>query len=224
MRRAVRALVFAAVVTPFVLLAAVPLAMAQPADDTAAADAMRALGRNTDPTYMLGELDKPAYCQRRYGLAAAGFDYPTQAFYCRTQTGWIKIPTGPACEEQFGRGAFPDNMGDKCYRLGGADPGENVPRVQSGTLTRIEPGTVDKPFDNAGNDAAPPTKYGPEAIRNAPAAAMARPGVADAPVAGQAGPLGAFNKLPVFIRVLIAGGGAMLIGVWAGGFAVRFMP
>lgn len=193
--------------------------LATPADN--GADAMTALGRNIDETHMLGELDKPAYCRNRYGIAEAGFDYPTQAYYCRTAERWIRVAAGEACVQQFGPGAFSDPRGDRCYRLGGQDPGPNVPRVQSGPVIRIERGTVDKPFDDA--NPPPVAVMTPDQFRSTKEAGVEREGVADRPAAGDKGPLAAFNGLPLFGKVLV-GGTFVVVAMWAGGFAMRLKP
>jgi len=193
--------------------------LATPADN--GADAMTALGRNLDTTYMLGELDKPAYCKNRYGIAEAGFDYATQAFYCRTAERWVRVMSGEGCVQQFGPGAFSDPLGDKCYRLGGQDPGPNVPRVQSGSVIRIERGKVDVPF---GDDNPPPVAVmTPDQFRSTKERGVEREGVADAPAAGDKGPIAAFNGLPMFGKVLV-GGTFLVVALWAGGFAMRLRP
>ena len=205
--------------------AALPaLATPTPSDqDEMARQAMKALGRTQEAWSQLGDLDHARYCQKMYGYAEAGFDYGTQAFYCRAADRWIKINPDAACVSLFGSPAYADSAKEHCSRPGPG--GTPVPKTAGNPPVVVIPrGTVDKPFDTS--VPRPPltavAEGGMAAAANATAAEVARPGVADQPVAG--GPVGAFNKLPVFLRVLIAGGGALIVGLWAGGFAIRMTP
>ncbi len=217
----------AALVFVVLMLASPAAATPTPSDqDEMARQAMKALGRTQDAWSLLGDLDHARYCQKMYGYAEAGFDYPTQAFYCRAADRWIKINPDAACVSLFGSPAYADSNKEHCSRPGPA--GTPVLKAAGNPpVIAIPRGTVDKPFDTS--VPRPPlmavAEGGLTAAANATPAEVARPGVADQPAAGAtSGPVGAFNQLPVFLRVLFAGGGAMIVGLWAGGFAIRMMP
>lgn len=200
------------------LFAGVAFAAQRPPDqpDETAIAAMKALGRdNGTPTWHLGEYDVGAYCQLRYGVNEGGFDQASQSYYCKTKERWILIVPIEACRQQFPDATLADGKTLRCYRFGGADPGPAVSR-QSGPIHVIKPGTVEQAFGDAGAQVV-----GEDTARIT-ADQVAASGVADR--TGGSGPLQAWNKLPLFARVMIFGGGTMIVGLWAGGWAIRMMP
>jgi len=199
------------------LTGAAMAAQTPPDNESGSVAAMDALGRGGKPTYMVGETDMGAYCQRHFGATEAGFDQASQRYYCKTEQRWVQIVPIDACREQFGEVTLADAGTGRCYRLGGEDPGPNVPRTQSGPVHVIKPGTVDQTYG----------REGPQVIDGANASQLTASQVAQSGAAervGGTGPLQVWNQLPLFLRVMIFGGGFLIVGLWAGGYAVRLKP